>query len=60
MEEEDYYAIPDDVWHDLTEMPTTGLSLADITNFLATDAKKVSEDGWALADDGETVIEMIR
>lgn len=54
------YTIPDDVWKSLTEMPTTGLSLADITNFLATDAKKVSEDGWALADDGETVIEIIR
>lgn len=58
--EDDYYTIPDDVWKGLTEMPTTGLSLADITNFLATDAKKVSKDGWALADDGETVIEIIR
>lgn len=60
MEEEDYYAIPDDVWHDLTEMPTTGLSLADITSFLETGAKKVSEDGWALADDERTVIEIIQ
>lgn len=59
-EMEDYYTIPDDVWKGLTEMPTTSLSLADITKFLATDAKKVSEDGWALADDGETVIEIIR
>ena len=35
-------------------------SLSDITEFLEKMQKKVSEDGFALTDSGDTVIEIIQ
>ncbi len=55
-----YYRIPDQTWENLTEVQTTGLSLPYITKFLDNDARKVSADGYALADFGDTIIEIIQ
>lgn len=58
-DDEDFY-ISDKTWQNLSEIQTVGLSLSDITKFLEGDAKKVSEDGFALTDSGDTVIEIIQ
>lgn len=60
MDEDEYYYLPDSVWKNLRLIQTDGLSVDDITAFLKDDAKKISDDGWALADDGRTVIEIIQ
>ena len=59
MDEDEYYYLPDNVWKNLRLIQTNDLSVNDIRAFLENDAKKISEDGWALADDGRTVVEII-
>ena len=54
------YCISDQTWENLLEVQTIGLTLPNITEFLEKDARKVSEDGFALADSGHTVVEIIQ
>lgn len=54
------FCIPDQTWENLLEVQTTGLTLSDITEFLEKDARKVSEDGFALTDSEHTVLEIIQ
>lgn len=55
-----YDRMSNQTWENLAEVQTTGLTLSDITEFLENDAKKVSKDGFALADSEHTVIEIIQ
>lgn len=57
--DEDYY-MTNQTWENLAEVQTTDLTLSEITKFLDKDARKVSKDGFALADFGHTVMEIIQ
>ena len=54
------YCIPDKVWENLSEIQTADLTLSDIAEIFEKDERKVSEDGFALAESEHTVIEIIQ
>lgn len=60
LSDDEDYCISDQVWENLSEIQTADLTLSDIAEFFEKDSRKVSEDGFALADSEHTVLEIIQ